>query len=81
MSKFLRLTYHLINTRYITMISVYRGEYHIHIGKSVENRIQGITMFGTGFFSRDASTIAIKEKEHPENYKIVTDWIQKNENL
>jgi hypothetical protein len=81
MSKFLKLTYHLINTRYITMISVYRGEYHIHIGKSVENHIQGFTMFGTGFFSRDASTIAIKEKEHPENYKIVTDWIKKNEDL
>ena len=81
MSKFLRLAHHLINTRHITMIDMYKGEYHIHIGKSVENNVQGFTMFGTGFFNRDASTIAIKEKEHPENYKIVTDWIKKNEDL
>ena len=47
MSKFLKLTYHLINTRHITMISMYEGQYHIHIGKSVENSIQGFTMLGT----------------------------------
>jgi hypothetical protein len=81
MSKFLKLTNYLINTRYITMIDIYKGEYHIHIGKSVENNIQGFTMFGTGFFSSDTSTIAIKEKEHADNYKIVTDWIKKNEDL
>ena len=81
MSKFLKLSYHLINTRYITMISVYEGQYHIHIGKSVENSIQGFTMFGSGFFSRDTSTIVIKEKEHADNYKIVTDWIKTNEDL
>ena len=36
MSKFLRLAHDLINTRYITMINIYKGEYHIKIGKSVE---------------------------------------------
>jgi len=81
MSKFLRLSYDLINTRHITMINMYKGEYHIKIGKSVENSIQGFTMFGTGIFTRDNTTIIIKEKEHPENYKIVTDWIKKNEDL
>ena len=81
MSKFLKLSYHLINTRHITMISMYEGQYHIHIGKSVENSIQGFTMLGTGFFTRDSSTIVIKEKEHPENYKIVGEWIKKNEDL
>ena len=81
MSKFLKLSYHLINTRHITMISVYEGQYHIHIGKSVENSIQGFTMLGTGFFTRDTSTIVIKEKDHPKNYKIVGDWIKKNEDL
>ena len=81
MSKFLKLTNYLINTRYITMISVYEGQYNIHIGKSVENSIQGFTMLGSGFFSRDTSTIVIKEKEHADNYKIVTDWIKKNEDL
>ena len=81
MSKFLRLAHDLINTRHIIMINIYKGEYHIKIGKSVENNIQGFTMFGTGFFSSDTSTIAIKEKEHADNYKIVTDWIKKNEDL
>ena len=81
MSKFLKLPHYLINTRHITMISMYEGQYHIHIGKSVENSIQGFTMLGTGFFTRDTSTIVIKEKEHPENYKIVGEWIKKNEDL
>ena len=81
MSKFLRLAHDLINTRHITMINMYKGEYHIKLDKSVSTSIQGFTIFGTGFFSSDTSTIAIKEKEHADNYKIVTDWIKKNEDL
>ena len=81
MSKFLRLSHNLINTRHITMINMYQGTYHINIGKSVENSIQGFIIYGTGFFSRDNTNIIIKEKEHPEDYKIVTDWINKNEDL
>ena len=81
MSKFLRLSYDLINTRHITMINMYKGEYHIRIGKSIENSIQGFTVCGSGIFSRDNTNIIIKEKEQPENYKIVTDWIKKNEDL
>ena len=81
MSKFLKLTNYLINTRYITMICMYKGEYHIKIGKSVSSSIQGFTILGSGTILRDNTNIIIKEKEHPENYKIVTDWIKKNEDL
>uniref|UniRef100_A0A6C0I7A3 Uncharacterized protein n=1 Tax=viral metagenome TaxID=1070528 RepID=A0A6C0I7A3_9ZZZZ len=81
MSKFLRLAHDLINTRYITMICMYKGEYHIKIAKSVENSIQGGAIMGSGLFTRDNTTIIIKEKEHADNYKIVSEWIQKNEDL
>ena len=81
MSRFLRLSYDLINTRYITMINIYKGEYHIKIGKSIENGIQGGDIMGSGLFTRDNTNLIIKEKEHPDNYKIVTDWIKKNEDL
>jgi hypothetical protein len=30
---------------------------------------------------KDNTNIVIKEKEHPENYKIVSEWIKKNEDL
>ena len=81
MSKFLRLAHDLINTRYITMINIYKGEYHIKIGKSVSSSLQGSMIMVSGAISRDNTNIIIKEKEHPENYKIVTDWIKKNEDL
>ncbi len=81
MSKFLRLAHDLINTRYITMINIYKGEYHIKIGKSVSSSIQGFAVVGTGTILRDNTNIIITEKEHPENYKIVTEWIIKNEDL
>lgn len=81
MSRFLRLTHDLINTRYITMINIYKGEYHIKIGKSVESGIQGFTIMGSGVFTRDNIKYVIKEKEDPDNYKRVSEWIIKNEDL
>ena len=81
MSKFLRLSHDLINTRHITMINIYKGEYHIKLGKSVSTDIQGFTMLASGFFSRDNTNIIIKEHVEPENYKIVSEWITKNEDL
>jgi hypothetical protein len=63
------------------MINIYKGEYHIKLGKSVSNDIQGFTRLGSGFFSRDNTNIIIKEQVEPENYKIVTEWIIKNEHL
>jgi hypothetical protein len=38
-------------------------------------------MLGSGFFSRDNTNIIIKEHLEPENYKIVSEWITKNEDL
>ena len=81
MSKFLRLAHDLINTRHIIMINIYKGEYHIKLGKSVSTDMQGFTMLASGFFSRDNTNIIIKEKEHADNYKRVSEWIQKNEDL
>jgi hypothetical protein len=60
---------------------MYSGEYHIHIGKSVENSIQGGAIMGSGFFTRDNTNIIIKEKEDADNYKRVSEWIQKNDDL
>ena len=81
MSKFLRLAHDLINTRHIIMINIYKGEYHIKLDKSGLTSIQGITLFGAGVMLRDNTNIIIKEHLEPENYKIVTDWIKKNEDL
>jgi len=81
MSKFLRLAHDLINTRHITMINIYKGEYHIKLDKSGLTNIQGVTLFGIGFIERDNTNIIIKEHVEPENYKIVSEWIKKNEDL
>ena len=81
MSKFLRLAHDLINTRHITMINIYKGEYHIKLDKSVLTDIQGAMLLGTGVMQRDITNIIIKEHLEPENYKIVSEWITKNEDL
>jgi hypothetical protein len=78
MSKFLKLTNFLLNTNDIYKISIKPNKYHIHIaGKKMDGFLWIVGGFGVGNISSFTSEIEVCEKEHSTDYKIVSDWIDK----
>jgi hypothetical protein len=79
MSKFIKLTNLIFNTNDIHKIVVQPNKYYIHIvGKKLDGFNWGIGSFGLGNISSYTSEIEVCETKHPIDYKIVTDWIDKN---
>ena len=79
MSKFLKLTNLLFNTNDIHKIVIRPNKYIIHIvSKKIDGFNWGIGGFGLGNISSDTSEIEVCETKHSTDYKIVTDWIDKN---
>ena len=77
MSKFIKLTNFLLNTNDIHKIVIQPNKYYIHIvGKKIDG---GIGWFGLGNISSYTSEIEVCETKHLIDYKIVSDWISKNE--
>ena len=80
MSKFIKLTNFLLNTNDIHKIVIQPNKYYIHIvGKKIDGFKWGIGLFGLGNISSYTSEIEVCEKKHLIDYKIVSDWISKNE--
>jgi hypothetical protein len=80
MSKFLKLTNFVLNTNDIHQIIIQPNKYYIHIAsKKMDGFNWGIGGFSLGNISSHTSEIEICETNHPSDYKIVTDWISKNE--
>jgi hypothetical protein len=79
MSKFIKLTNFLFNTNDIHKIVIYPNKYIIHL---VSKKIDGfnwiVGSFGIGTISSYTSEIEVCEIKHSTDYKIVTDWINKN---
>ena len=79
MSKFLKLTNFLLNTNDIHKIVIQPNKYYIHIvGKKIDGFTWGVGGFGLGNISSYTSEIEVCETNHSIDYKIVTDWIDKN---
>ena len=79
MSKFLKLTNFLINTNDIHKIVIQPNKYYIHIvSKKIDGFNWSIGGFGLGNISSYTSEIEVCETTHSTDYKIVTDWIDKN---
>jgi hypothetical protein len=79
MSKFLKLTNFLINTSDIHKIVIQPNKYYIHIvGKKYDGFSWSTSLFGFGSISSYTNTIEVCETNHLTDYKIVTDWINKN---
>ena len=80
MSKFLKLTTFLFNTNDIHKIVILPNKYCIHI---VSKKVTGFNWvfygFGVGNISSYASKIEVCETKNSIDYKIVSDWISKNE--
>ena len=79
MSKFLKLTNFLLNTNDIHKIVIQPNKYYIHIvSKKIDGFNWGIGGFGIGSIYSYTSEIEVCETKHSTDYKIVTDWIDKN---
>ena len=80
MSKFLKLTNLLLNTNDIHKIVIQPNKYYIHIvSKKIDGFNWGVGWFGLGNISSYAYDIEVCEIKASTDYKIVSDWISKNE--
>ena len=78
MAKFIKLTNFLVNTNNIYKIDITPNRYNIHIiTKALSG--SGWNMFGFGFgtMSSYTSEIEVCETKHSTDYKILSDWIDK----
>jgi hypothetical protein len=79
MSKFIKLTNLVLNTNNIYSIVIKPDKYSIHI---VGNHISGFNWnflgIGAGSISSFTSEIEVCKNKHSLDYKIVSDWIDKN---
>jgi hypothetical protein len=62
----------IINKNLITSVFIKQQKYHIY---TVENNINGYMLFGSGGASSSPEKIVICEKMDPEDYKIMSKWI------
>ena len=69
MSKFIKLTSFIINTRRINHINIQHEKYYISL---MSSNISG----GFGFFSSNDYEIKICANKNPIDYKILQDWIK-----
>ena len=80
MSKFIKLTNFLINTNNIHSILIQPNKYVIQIfSKKINGFNVGIFGFSIGDISSVTSEIEVCEKKHSTDYKIITDFINKND--
>lgn len=79
MSKFIKFTNFLLNTNDIHKIVIQPKKYYIHIvGKKIDGFNWGIGSFVLGNISSYTTEIEVCETNHSTDYKILTDWIDKN---
>jgi len=79
MSKFIKFTKYLLNTNDIHLILIEPNKYYIHV---VTKEIHGFNWYwglGFGYISSHTCVIDVCRIKHSDDYKIVSDWISKNE--
>jgi len=80
MSKFLRLTNFLLNSSDIHKIVIEPNKYCIHIvSKKIEGYFSIVYGFGFGNISSHTYKFDVCKTNQSTDYKIVTDWIDKNQ--
>ena len=72
MSQFIKLKAMIINKNLITSVFIKPNKYHIY---TVENNINGFMLLGSGGASSSPEKIVICEEKSPEDYKIISSWI------
>lgn len=72
MSQFIKLTSILLNKNLIVSVFIKQNKYHIY---TVENNINGFLLLGSGGASSSPEKIVVCEEKNPEDYKIISKWI------
>jgi hypothetical protein len=79
MTKFIKLTNLIINTKYIQSIVIKPNKYYINV---LSNKFDGSNwnspIYGMCTISSYNSEIEVYETENSRDYKIISDWIDKN---
>jgi hypothetical protein len=75
MNQFIKLSTHIINTKYITMILLEPSKFYIHM--NIQS-ISGITLFGSGDIKTDHTIIEICEKKNPVDFHTIQTLIKSN---
>jgi len=79
MSKFLKLTNFLLNTNDIHKIVIHPTKYSFQIvSKKMDGCSWAMAGFGIGYISSYTYEFDVCEKNHSTDYKIVSEWIDKN---
>ena len=73
MLQFLKLSKCVINTQLIRYVLIEPAKYEF---KLMSGELQGMWMFGSGSVSTDNSHLIISEKDSPDDFKYVTEWIK-----
>lgn len=74
MSRFLKLSTKIINTRYIETIDIQPKMYKIALATK---KYEGYILFGSGGIDFTYDDIEICEEKQPQDYALITDWINK----
>lgn len=75
MTQFIKLSTHIINTRYISMILQEPSKFYIHM--NIQS-ISDITLFGSGDIKTDHTIIEICEKKHLVDFNTIKTLIRSN---
>ena len=79
MTKFLKLNNMLLNTNNIQKILIQPNKYYIHITDlKFSGSSLSISPFGFGRISSFHERIEVCENKNPNQYKIVSEWMNKN---
>lgn len=76
MSKFIKFSNLILNTKYIQSIAVKPDKYHIYMVSSMfDGKSISVAGFGIGSISSQNAEIEVCKIKHSIDYKIVSDWI------
>ncbi len=74
MNNFIKFSTIVLNTSKIKSIEIKQGLYCITL---TTHKLDGFMLFTSGYLNSINDRVEICEKQHPGDYKILTDWINK----
>lgn len=79
MSRFIKLSNTIINVSNISKIKSYTKPSAQHHIEFINDNFNGFTIFGWGIWRSNPESIIIFKDNEPEDYKIISEWIDKIE--
>lgn len=74
MTRFIKLTNMILNTRHINKIVIKHEKFYIHL---INYKLDGTMILGSGSLDSEEDEIKICAKKDPIDYKLIAQWITK----